>query len=349
MKIAVLKPIDRPTESIISKNDFEIIDSINCLLNHPSPKKVVVFHHQTDRDPVGNIRRTIDFARQAISITSAQVHILCSEMHYPEINNLLAQLDRNRIHVHLSGKLNFSLNRAKVHFWPFWLSQTAITHRHHIPDSVKDQLTPYSVKEKLFDCLLGTKRVNRDFVYNGFVSSGLADKSIMTYYGQHPNVMDDFILEPGMVPTTVVDHSMTKANYFNETLMMSSITPISIYQKSAYSIITETNADNTFSFFTEKTAKPMLGKRLFITFNGQYFLRNLREVGFKTFDGIIDESYDKEPNDQKRWQRALEVAIWLSRKDQSEIFKKIAPITEHNFQMINTNWNQEINNIIQNS
>ena len=349
MKIALLKPIDQITESTIFRTEFEIVEDINSLSNSPAIKKAVVFSHLTDIDPVGNVKRTIETVRNALLATSAQVHILCSEMHYPEINNLLAHLDRNRIHIHLSGKINFSLKRAKVYCWPHWFLQTALVYNCYTPDNIKSQLTPYSVKEKLFECLLGLKRSNRDFVYNGFVDNGLADKSIMTYYGRHPNMLDNFILEPNMISTDVVENSMTKTRYFDENLMISSITPISVYQKSAYSIITETNADNTFSFFTEKTAKPILGKRLFITFNGQYFLRNLRELGFKTFDGIIDESYDTEPDDQKRWQGALEAAIWLSKQDQSEIFKKIEPIAEHNFQMINTNWNRQINNIIQNS
>jgi hypothetical protein len=347
MKIALLKPIDQQTENSIYDDSYEIVDNINSLLNSSASKKVVVLSHQTDKDPIDNVRRTIESARIALSVPAAELHVLCSELHYPEINNLLERLDRNRVHVHLSGRLNFSLKRAKVYFWPYWLSQTSITHHYYTPESIKNQYTPYNNKIKSFDCLLGQKRVNRDFVYNGFINNGLAEQSIMTYYGIRDNVLDDFILEPHMEPIGFVDHSMSFAKYFTENLMMSAITPFSVYQKTAYSIITETNADNTFSFFTEKTAKPMLGKRLFIVFNGQYFLRNLRESGFKTFDGIIDESYDIEPDNQKRWQMALESAIWLSKQNQSEIFEKIKPITEHNFQLINSNWNQKLNKIIQ--
>jgi hypothetical protein len=348
MKFAILKPIDIQTESVIDPDRFEIVESINDLVNI-SAKRYIVFNTVNDSDSKYNVKRTIEIAREALSVTSAQIHILVCEMHSPEIIDLLTQLDRHRIHLHLSGQLNFSLKKAKVYCWPWWFSQTAITYFWHTPDDVKNQLDPYSVKEKVFDCLLGQQRVNRDFVYNGFVNARLADKSIMTYFGCHANALDDFIFEPHMEIPTFFDHSMTKVKYFNETLMVSSITPISVYNKSAYSIITETNAHNTFSFFTEKTAKPILGRRLFIVFNGQYFLRNLRQLGFKTFDGIIDESYDNEPDDQKRWQMALDVASWLSKQNQSEIFQNIKPITEHNFQLINTNWNQILNDVIQNS
>jgi hypothetical protein len=346
MKLAVLNSGDERIPDILDLSKFEIVHNLQNLSDNLD-KKAVVFFAVHWEDAAYNVKRTIELARQALLVTSAQIHILFSELKMPEMSDLLTHLDRYRIHIHLSGNINFSLKKAKVYCWPDWLSQTAKVFRHYTPAGVKDQYTPYNKKVKLFDCLLGHGRVNRDFVYDGFINNGLSDKSIMTYFGRHSNVTDDLILEPHMVPITSIEHTMTKVRYFKEILMISAITPLSIYQKSAYSVITETNAYNHFSFFTEKTAKPILGRRLFIAFNGQYFLRNLRLLGFKTFDGIIDESYDAEPDDQKRWQMALEAAIWLSKQDQLEIFEKIKPITEHNFQVINTDWNQKLSDIIQ--
>jgi hypothetical protein len=41
----------------------------------------------------------------------------------------------------------------------------------------------------------------------------------------------------------------------------------------------------------------------------------MRELlGFKTFDGIIDESYDLEPNTIKRFEMAFEQMEWLANK-----------------------------------
>lgn len=346
MKLIVLNSGDERIPDILDLSKFEIVHTLRELSDNPD-KKAVVFFAIHWEDPAYNVKRTIELAQQALSVTSAQIHILLSELKMPEITNLLTQLDRYRINIHLSGNINFSLKKAKVYCWPDWLSQTARVFRSYTPSAIKDQYTPYSKKPKLFDCLLGHIRDNRDFVYDRFTANELADKSIMTYFGRHPDITTDLLLEPHMVPVTPIEYSMTKVKYFAETLMISAITPLSIYQKSAYSIITETNAYNHFSFFTEKTAKPILGRRLFIAFNGQYFLKNLRLIGFKTFDGIIDESYDAEPDDQKRWQMALEAAIWLSKQDQLEIFEKIKPITEHNFQVINTDWNQKLSDIIQ--
>jgi hypothetical protein len=45
-------------------------------------------------------------------------------------------------------------------------------------------------------------------------------------------------------------------------------------------------------FFTEKTARPLLWGMPFFLHAGQYALQSLRELGFKTFDSLWDESYD---------------------------------------------------------
>jgi hypothetical protein len=50
---------------------------------------------------------------------------------------------------------------------------------------------------------------------------------------------------------------------------------------------------------TEKTAKPIWAKRLFVMFGTPGFLKKLHELGFKTFDHVIDESYDSMLNAQQ--------------------------------------------------
>jgi hypothetical protein len=119
--------------------------------------------------------------------------------------------------------------------------------------------------------------------------------------------------------------------------------PIEIYNQTAYSVVAETGYQNWYSFFTEKTAKPMMARRLFVMFSGQNFLHNLRSLGFRTFDTVIDESYDRIRNDQERWSAAFEQVQRLCEMDQQEVFEKIAPVVEHNYNLLmNTDWTQHM-------
>ena len=100
-----------------------------------------------------------------------------------------------------------------------------------------------------------------------------------------------------------------------------------------------TNFENHYSFFTEKTVKAILGRRLFLLFGGKYQLQNLRQLGFKTFDGIIDESYDLVDSVTDRANLIIDQMKYLMQQDQQIILDKIKPIVEYNYKlMIETDW-----------
>jgi hypothetical protein len=125
-------------------------------------------------------------------------------------------------------------------------------------------------------------------------------------------------------------------------MSISTIVPISIYNQTAYSIVAETNFDNDYSFYTEKIVKPIIAERLFIVFSGQYYLRNLRSLGFRTFDGIIDETYDTIEDPTTRFARAFKQMEYLITLSQADVLEKIREIVEHNKRiMFETDWQQQ--------
>jgi nucleoside-diphosphate-sugar epimerase len=68
------------------------------------------------------------------------------------------------------------------------------------------------------------------------------------------------------------------------------------YEKTFISVVTETLIDNDTLFISEKTWKPILIGHPFIILGNPYTLKYLKEIGFKTFDKWIDESYDNMEN-----------------------------------------------------
>jgi hypothetical protein len=125
-------------------------------------------------------------------------------------------------------------------------------------------------------------------------------------------------------------------------MTLSQIIPTNIYNQTAYTVVTETNAFNHFNFYTEKIVKPIIAERLFIVFAGQHYLRNLRSLGFKTFDGIVDETYDSIADNDQRFKLACEQITYLINQSQEEILAKIRSITEHNKRvMLTTDWYED--------
>jgi len=77
-------------------------------------------------------------------------------------------------------------------------------------------------------------------------------------------------------------------------------TQVTSYNNAYFYICTETYTDGPYKSVTEKICKPIANYLpfLFVSFPGA--LQLLREMGFKTFSGFIDESYDVEQDTSKR-------------------------------------------------
>jgi len=118
-----------------------------------------------------------------------------------------------------------------------------------------------------------------------------------------------------------------------------------IYNQSYYSCVIETviPVDNSFAMFSEKEAKPITAGRPFIIVGAKDHLKSFRSLGFKTFNPVIDESYDDEPNREKRISMILDSMEKLSKEDPIEVYKRLQPILEHNKKWFENknNWNKE--------
>lgn len=106
---------------------------------------------------------------------------------------------------------------------------------------------------------------------------------------------------------------------------------------SLISLVTETNyLSNEPRFLTEKTFKPIALKQPFILITVPKTLEFLRNLGYKTFHGIINENYDTELDDKKRLTMIMEELVRLSNLNTRELneFKiKCLEIVNYNFEL----------------
>lgn len=230
---------------------------------------------------------------------------------------------------------------SHILFWGDWFKTTTHVYK-HLPQKL-NEITPYVTKPKMFDALLGVKKPHRDFVYAAVNEHKLNDKIIMTYGGSWKEdefyAKDYFAWEPECIPVGNIIGTADWVDYCGVRTGLSRVIPIQVFNDTAYSIIAETDHDNTLSFYSEKTAKPMIARRLFVAFTGYKFLHNLRAQGFQTFGDVIDESYDLIIDDTERYTAAFEQVKRLCEMDQQEVYRKIKPVLEHNYYLImNRDW-----------
>jgi len=89
-------------------------------------------------------------------------------------------------------------------------------------------------------------------------------------------------------------------------------------------------------WLTEKMFKPILFKQPFILLTLPNSIEVVKKLGYETFSGIIDESYDQESDDTKRLCMVLEEIKRISELDDETLDdyrKRLIPIVEHNFQV----------------
>jgi hypothetical protein len=94
-----------------------------------------------------------------------------------------------------------------------------------------------------------------------------------------------------------------------------------IYEKTAINIVTETTFTKNKVFISEKTFHPIINLQPFIMFASNGQLQELRNLGFKTYGHIIDESYDDEENNHIRFKMVCDEILRLSEMSIDEINK----------------------------
>ena len=209
------------------------------------------------------------------------------------------------------------------------------------------ELSRPSTRDYLFEALLGQAKHLRRKLFQWIQHSNFLDQTLLSVSGS--DGPEYFYRSPAlnqldhaqMASTARADITENSANYyynganrfFDETLNVNIFIPKALYENSWYSIVAETNIEYP-TFFTEKTAKAIYAQRIFVLFGGYRALAQLRELGYRTFEGLIDESYDNVQNDQQRWSRAWKTVESLAQSDPQLLYAQAQEILTHNYQLI---------------
>jgi hypothetical protein len=99
-------------------------------------------------------------------------------------------------------------------------------------------------------------------------------------------------------------------------------------------IVTETVFLYDKLHLTEKIFKPIVSKQPFMLLAAPGNLAYLKSYGFKTFDLVIDESYDNILDNDARIEAVVDQLHWycnLTPGEKTDVIKQLEPIIQHNF------------------
>lgn len=107
---------------------------------------------------------------------------------------------------------------------------------------------------------------------------------------------------------------------------------LNFYSKFAMELVAETYCQGETFFPTEKTVRPLMAMKPMLVYGPKYFLARLRNMGFKTWHDLWDESYDLVEGPQ-RWnqiKKTMNELIGAGPQSQNEILKQARVICQHN-------------------
>ena len=91
------------------------------------------------------------------------------------------------------------------------------------------------------------------------------------------------------------------------------------YTNACLNIITETTSRNDTPQLTEKSFKPILAGQFFIMIGSRGLIQYMRDLGFDTFDDIINHSYDNIEDERERISTAIKELDRLNEVDLFEL------------------------------
>tara|TARA_B100000029_G_scaffold511444_1_gene605499 strand:- start:31 stop:1266 length:1236 start_codon:yes stop_codon:yes gene_type:complete len=226
-------------------------------------------------------------------------------------------------------------------------------------------VTNLTEEEKTFDkpykffTLMGGRHPHRASLYNMLESENLKKDGLVSAWWKNEFVdVRSYRYDTENAPKNVVHNSTsTKLTTmddnewkFWEKLPIPIYYAKNIYKNCYLQIIAESRMNLAssrehkvvdYTFLTEKTAKSLCSNP-FIIYGQPHSLKYLKSLGFKTFDGLIDESYDEIMDGDERLNflnNQVKSLLSGSNEKLKDIYIQSLPILEHNFNtLLKINW-----------
>lgn len=212
-----------------------------------------------------------------------------------------------------------------------------------------------NVRSRDFTALVRLHKSWRSAAVADLVREKLLDHSYWSYcetgeYG------DDSPIEIDLIPQLrwATQQFLKQAPYVSDDLSQDlrnnhSVLESKYYTDAYCNIVFESQFDVDQSggaFITEKTFKPIKHGQMFFIAGAAGSLQALRDLGYRTFDNILDNSYDSEINHTLRW-RKLKDAIAAAQPRLAELFQSAVADITHNQQLFVANKAQRLNSLIE--
>ena len=277
----------------IVQNDISYVNLIKSYLNK-SPSNRVIF-----LDLVEGTNTTIAFLHNHDLIDMVDQLIIISSGDFPDGFNFI-----NVDTFHNLTASSFNIHTSLVYF-----------------------KTIFSNISKPFTFLFLNKRSrpHRDLLTNYLNERRLLDDALWSYISHDIRISDGYA---DFISNTNADAKM--GDICCDTSWPDGLLNHRLYTDTYFSVVTETNPDMPYQYFTEKIYKVLLMGHPFILASAPGSYKFLHNAGYKTFSDQIDESFDSIIDTSTRMQRISESVEKLCNSDLPKFLSTVEDICAYN-------------------
>lgn len=194
---------------------------------------------------------------------------------------------------------------------------------------------------KTFSCLNKRIRPHRVWFYNYLFHSGLLDKGLvsMNEFQKHGYTWEGKTMEMDTIdriseklPLRVYDKPNDE---LDDNFYITRFNP-EICLDTYVSVVSEAHCgdgDETM-FLSEKIFKPIATRHPFMVMGNKDSLKKMREIGYRTFDEYIDQSYDGLPTHERLHKLIESIRTIDNIENKLEWFKSMENDVEHNYNLL---------------
>ena len=227
-----------------------------------------------------------------------------------------------------NNQYHLDIDYINLDFW-FYIQQTILTSANCYNENYyysKEYNFDYP-KNNIFVSTTGIKREERSYLIDNLTKKINYDNFVLKYQGENLGKNYDHC---DFYKTTAENFDAYNT-IFGDFVNISSLVPTKLYNQAYFNLVIETDQDYPHSFFpTEKISKALLTGIPFVVYSTPNFLQNLHNLGFKTYNELWNEDYDKEFDYTKRADKIIDLCNQLENFNWQANREKLQQIANHN-------------------
>ena len=233
-----------------------------------------------------------------------------------DVDGLLKSALDKKFSIICSGEMPEQMNSLNIEYLMYLTGRSNLDNKHLM---IRTEERPYT-----FQFLNNRVRSHRKKLIEDLAQRDLLKDALWSNHNMGEKV------EGHQLPNGYDDSGTNSASLISWDKWKAGKIVVDQYTDSYFSVFAESTVLHRYAFITEKTWKPIIAGHSFLALASKNHYDRLHKLGFKTFNGVIDESFVSLDTWEKREQQIVNEVERLIALDSDQMVKDIQKTLDYN-------------------